>query len=191
MAVREIGTDIKLSGEKEFNDGMKAINSNLKTLKSDMAAVSATFEDNANSVEALTAKNKILQDTVDQQRVKVDALRQMYEKVAAASGENSAAADKWKQQLNNATVALVKEEKALRQNNEALEKAKSSTESAENAAEDLADAADEATRSADKAADGLEEMNEESDRADSILPKVVGGLGSLAGAAVKDRKSVV
>ena len=80
MAVREIGTDIKLTGEKEFNDGMKSINSNLKTLRSDMAAVSATFEDNANSVEALTTKNKILQDSVDQHRVKVDALRQMYEK---------------------------------------------------------------------------------------------------------------
>lgn len=123
MATRTIATDIKLTGEQAFNDGMKAMNSNLKVLRSDMAAVSAEFADNANSVDALTAKNKILQQSVDQQRAKVDALRQMYEKVADASGENSAAADKYKQQLNQATVALHKETAALNKNEEALEAA--------------------------------------------------------------------
>lgn len=106
MAVRTIETDIKLTGEKEFNDQMKAVNSNLKVLKSDMAATSAEFEGNANSVEALTAKQKILQDSVDQQKVKVEVLRSKYKQVSDAYGENSAQADKWKQQLNNATVTL-------------------------------------------------------------------------------------
>lgn len=124
MATRTIGTDIKLTGEKEFNDGMKAMNSNLKTLRTDMAAVSAEYADNADSVEALTAKNKILQQSVDQQKAKVDALRQMYEKTVKASGENSAAADKWKQQLNQATVALHKETAALEKNQAALDEAK-------------------------------------------------------------------
>lgn len=123
MAVRTIATDLKLTGEKEFNDQMKAVNSNLKTLRSDMAAVSAEFDDNAGSVDALAAKNKILQDTVDQQKAKVDALRAMYEKVSAAYGENSAQADKWKQQLNNATAALAKDTAALEKNSAALKKA--------------------------------------------------------------------
>lgn len=185
MAVRTIGTDIKLTGEKEFNDGMKAINSNLKTLRSDMASVSATFEDNADSVEALTSKQKILQDSVDQQRVKVDALRQMYEKVAAASGENSAAADKWKQQLNMATVALAKEEKALRQNNDALDKAKAALKDAEKATEDLDEASKDAAKSADKTADSLDDVSKKADKADSALPGVVNGLGSVASAAIQ------
>lgn len=191
MGVRTIGTDIKLTGEKEFNDGMKAINSNLKTLRSDMAAVSATFEDNANSVESLTAKNKILQDSVDQQRVKVDALRQMYEKVAAASGENSAAADKWKQQLNNATVALAKEERALRQNNEALEAAKSAASSAQEAVDDLADANTDVARTADRAADELDDMGDKAERTGNILPGVVQGLGGLASGALQAGAAVV
>lgn len=120
MATRTIGTDIKLTGEKEFNDGMKAMNSNLKTLRSDMAAVSAEYEDNADSVKALTAKNKLLQESVDQQKAKVEALRRMHEKAAATYGENSAQADKWKQQLNQATVALHKDTAALEKNAEAL-----------------------------------------------------------------------
>lgn len=120
MSVRTIATDIKLTGEKEFNDGMKAMNSNLKVLRSDMAAVSAEYADNADSVKALTAKNKLLQESVDQQKAKVDALRQMYEKVKDTYGENSAQADKWKQQLNQATVALHKDTEALEKNAEAL-----------------------------------------------------------------------
>lgn len=47
MAVRTIATDFTLTGEKEFNDQMKAVNANLKNLKSDMAAVSSEFADNA------------------------------------------------------------------------------------------------------------------------------------------------
>lgn len=123
MAVRTIGTDIKLTGEKEFNDGMKAINSNLKNLRTDMAATSAEFDGNANSVEALTAKQKTLQESVDQSRVKVDALRQMYEKQVAAYGENSYGADKYRQKLNAARIELAKLTSDLEKNAEALDEA--------------------------------------------------------------------
>lgn len=146
MATRTITTDIKLTGEKEFNDGMVAMNSNLKTLRSDMAAVSAEYDDNAGSVEALTAKQKILQDSVAQHQVKVDALRQKYEHVAEIYGENSAAADKYKQQLNQATVALQKETAALEKNQSALSKAQKEssqyvpiTQRAANAAKEAGD----------------------------------------------------
>ena len=78
MATRTIGTDIKLTGEKEFNAGMKAMNSNLKTLRTDMAVLSAEFDGNAESMEALTAKEKLLGESIAQHEAKVDALRQMY-----------------------------------------------------------------------------------------------------------------
>lgn len=120
MAVRKIETEIALSGEKAFNDGMKAMNANLKNLRTDMAAVSAEFDDNANSVAALTSKQKILQESVDQHKEKVNALRQMYEKQVAAYGENSHGADKYRQALNQATVALHKETQALEKNADAL-----------------------------------------------------------------------
>lgn len=113
MAVRTIATDFTLTGEKEFNDQMKAVNANLKNLKSDMAAVSSEFADNADSTEALAAKQRILQETYDQQKEKVRALNEMYKKQVEASGENSAAADKYRQQLNYATVELNKTKKAL------------------------------------------------------------------------------
>ena len=120
MAKKTIGTELKLTGEKEFNDQMKAINSNLKTTRSDMAAVSAEFADNADSIAALTAKQKVLQQSIEQHKSKVEALRGQYEAAAALYGENSHAANKYRQQLNQATVALTKETAALEKNAEAM-----------------------------------------------------------------------
>lgn len=113
MAVRTIATDFALTGEKEFNDQMKAVNANLKNLKSDMAAVSSEFADNADSTEALAAKQRVLQETYDQQKEKVRALNEMYKRQVEVNGENSAAADKYRQQLNYATVAMNKTKKEL------------------------------------------------------------------------------
>ena len=67
MAVREISTSIKLDGEQAFNDQMKALNNNTKNLRSEMSALSAEFASNAGSVEALTAKQAVQQEIVDQQ----------------------------------------------------------------------------------------------------------------------------
>lgn len=113
MATRTINTDFALTGEKEFNDQMKAVNNNLKNLKSEMAAAASEFDGNADSTEALTKKQRILQDTYDQQKEKVRALSQMLEKQVEKFGEDSAAADKYRQQLNYARAELNKTKKAL------------------------------------------------------------------------------
>lgn len=85
MAVREISTSIKLDGEQAFNDQMKALNNNTKNLRSEMSALSAEFASNAGSVEALTAKQAVQQEIVDQQAEKVRALEQAYSEVAEAT----------------------------------------------------------------------------------------------------------
>lgn len=122
MADRTIETNLKLTGEKEFNQQMKALNNGLKTTKSDMAALSAEFDDNANSAKVLTAKNKLLQSSVTQHEKKVELLRNQYKASAAALGEDAATTQKYKQQLNQATVALKKETDALEENQKALRK---------------------------------------------------------------------
>lgn len=120
MANRTIGTEIKLQGEKEFNAQMKALNNGLKTTRSDMVALTASFDSNSASIKDLAAKQKILQSSVDQHKEKVAALKNQYEAAAAAYGENSAAAQKYRQQLNFATAALEKETAALEKNADAL-----------------------------------------------------------------------
>lgn len=120
MATRTIGTELKLTGEKEFNQQMKAVNAGLKTTKSDMAALTSKFADNANSMKALLEKQKLLRSSVEQHKEKVDALTKQYKAAAKQYGENSAMAQKYKQDLNNATVALNKETAALEKNADAM-----------------------------------------------------------------------
>ena len=120
MATRTIGTEIVLSGEKQFNDAMKGVNNNLKNLKTEMAATSSEFDGNADSMKALTAKQKILEQSVDQHEAKVAALSARYDDQKKKYGENSSQADKYRQQLNQATVELNKQKKALEDTKEAI-----------------------------------------------------------------------
>ena len=122
MADRDIQTNLKLTGEKEFNQQMKALSNGLKTTKSDMAALSSEFDDNANSAKALTAKNKLLQKSVAEHENKVAVLRQQYEAAREVLGENAALTQKYQRDLNYATIALNKETDALEENQKALRK---------------------------------------------------------------------
>lgn len=139
MATRTIKTEllVGMAGEREFNDQMKSVNNNLKTLKSEMARTASEFADSADSTEALEAKQRILQDTYDQQKEKVRALSQMLEKQVEKFGEDSAAADKYRQQLNYAQVELNKTGKSLDAVNDALADQSKETDRAAKALEVL------------------------------------------------------
>lgn len=123
MAVRTIATDLTLSGETEFNDAMKSVSNNLKTLKSEMKLLSAEFADNADSVEALTAKEKTLEEYSGQYIAEIDAIEAHLEHVKDAYGENSAEADKWARALNNAKADLANTIRELDKTRAALDKA--------------------------------------------------------------------
>ena len=121
MAVREIGASVSLDAST-FKKEMSAVNSNLSGLQSEMKAVTAEFAENANGVEALSAKQKILSQQEEQQKVKVDALTKAYEEQAAATGEDSVETDKLRKQLNNARADYAKAHTAAKQNREELQK---------------------------------------------------------------------
>lgn len=155
MATRTINTDFALTGEKEFNDQMKAANNNLKNLKSEMAAAASEFDGNADSTEALTKKQRILQDTYDQQKEKVRALSQMLEKQVEKFGEDSAAADKYRQQLNYAQAELNKTGKSLDAVNDALADQSKETDRAAKALEVLKTAGQGAGKGLELGAKGI------------------------------------
>lgn len=166
MAVRTIATDFTLTGEKEFNDQMKIVNANLKNLKSDMAAVSSEFADNADSTEALAAKQRILQETYDQQKEKVRALNEMYKRQVEVNGENSAAADKYRQQLNYATVAM--------------NKTKNELDKVISAQEDCVESSEDASKAMDKVGESGSGMS----KGLAIGAKGIAAVASAAAAAV-------
>lgn len=60
----QIKTSIDLTGEKEYRAACTNINSSLREIGSEMKLTTAEFADNADSVEALTAKQKLLTKAV-------------------------------------------------------------------------------------------------------------------------------
>lgn len=108
MATRRIDTTLGLSGEKEFNDQMKSVNNELKNLSAEMKVAATASDEESSAIEKLANKQRILNAQVDQQEEKVRALADMHKRAAEAAGEDSAAADKYRQQLLNAQAALNK-----------------------------------------------------------------------------------
>ena len=62
------GLKIGLEGEKEFKKSIADINQEFKVLGSEMKLVTAQFDKNDNSIEALTARQSVLTKEVDAQR---------------------------------------------------------------------------------------------------------------------------
>lgn len=128
MAARTISATIALNGEQAFNNAMKSINSNLRVLKSELSATSSSFSGQANSLAALTAKNKQLSEIYDQQKEKVRALEQAVKESAEKYGENSQQTDRLKISYNQARVELDRLGQELQQNAQYMEEAKNSTD---------------------------------------------------------------
>ncbi len=120
MPTRKIETEVAVGGEKQFNDAMKGLNSNLKTLRSDMALTTAEFDKNDTSIQGLTKKQLILGQTISQQKEVVNAFKTRLEAVEKQYGKNSAQADKARQALNSAKAELIKSQEAAKKNAAAL-----------------------------------------------------------------------
>lgn len=128
MATRTITTRLALDGEKEFKKSISDVNSNLKTMKSEMSLVDAEFKGQANTLEALTKKNKLLRAEQEQQTEKVKALEKAVEDAAEAYGDTDKRTDNYRQQLNRAKKELVEINEALDKNEKYLDEARKSTD---------------------------------------------------------------
>ena len=163
MATRTITTRIALDGEKAFKDQMAQVNSELRNLKSEMTLVDATFKGHVNTTEALTAKHKVLQGSVEQQRERVRALTQAVEDATQAYGDNDKRTDGYRQSLNRAKAELADLNRELQDNERYL---------------------DEASKSADGCAESIDEYGKAVRDADSSkdpLGNLMAGFGNLKG----------
>ena len=86
---QNVKTRLSFDGEAEYKAACKEINSTLKVLNSEMKLVTAEYKDNASSVDALKAKQAVLQKTYDEQAKKVKETEAALEKCRKATGDNS------------------------------------------------------------------------------------------------------
>ncbi len=120
---QNVKTRLSFDGEAEYKAACKEINSTLKVLNSEMKLVTAEYKDNASSVDALKAKQAVLQKTYDEQAKKVKETEAALEKCRKATGDNSEESKKLETQLNYQKAALVKTEQELGKTTDEMEKA--------------------------------------------------------------------
>lgn len=117
----DIGPRIGIEGEKEFRDAISQINTNMKTLKTEMVAVASQFDKNDKSQEAYAAKNQVLNKQIEEQKKKLQELTKGLEMSAVKYGENDKVTQGWRQAVNKATAELNGMERELNDNTKAID----------------------------------------------------------------------
>ena len=63
-----IGLKLGIEGEKDFKNALKDINSTFKVLGSELNLVSSQFDKQDKSVEAVSARSRVLNKEIDEQK---------------------------------------------------------------------------------------------------------------------------
>jgi chromosome segregation ATPase len=162
MMADNFGLRIGIEGEREFKNALREINQNFKVLGSEMNLVTSQFDKQDKSLQAVTARNEVLNKEIDAQKEKISMLESALRNAAESFGENDKRTKAWQVQLNNANADLNRMERELEE----------STADAENLGETL----EESGESADKAGGRFEKFG-------GILKGIGAAMGSVAVAA--------
>ena len=122
------GLKIGVEGEKEFKKALADINQSFKVLGSEMKLVSSQFDKNDKSVQALSARNNVLNKEIEAQKQKIETLRSALQNASDSFGEPDRRTQSWQIQLNNDEAALNDMERELSDNNAILEEANSNSD---------------------------------------------------------------
>jgi phage-related protein len=147
----DIGLKIGIEGEKEFKKALSDINQSFKVLGSEMNLVASQFEKQDHSIEAITARNQVLNKEIDTQKDKITTLEKALGNATSSFGENDRRTKAWAVQLNNAKAELNSMERELEQNNKALDKTANEFDDAEKQADQFGDELKKSARQADDA----------------------------------------
>lgn len=131
----DIGPKIGIDGEAEFRKELNNINQQLRTLGSEMKAVTSSFAEGDKSEEALAAQTDVLNRQIDAQQQKLEQLQKGLDASAQKYGENDTRTLKWAQAVNNATADLNKMRRQLDSTESGLDGVSDATEEAGDAAD--------------------------------------------------------
>ena len=92
-----IGPRIQVDGEEEYRRQIRGIIEQSKTLDAEMKAMAAGFSDTATEQEKAAAASGKLAEQLELARRRTELVREMTEKSAEATGENSTQTLKWRQ----------------------------------------------------------------------------------------------
>ena len=180
-----IGIKFGAEGEQEFKKALNEINQAYKVLGSEMKLVQSQFDKNDNSVEALTARNEVLNKQIDAQKDKIAALKSALDNAAASFGENDKRTQAWQIKLNNAEAALNGMERDLKKNNDAIDEASSEFKDAEKAADKFGDEIKKTGKETEQAGAQFQKVGEVLKNVGKAMTAAAAAIGAGAVAAGK------
>lgn len=174
MAGYDIGPKISIKGESEFNQSISKINQNLKEYGSELKAVSSEFDAQADSMESLTAKNKVLKKQYDEQSDKLkllsdqikkqtdylDAQAKEIQQLTNEYGENSSQVQKAEKAYANTESTISKLKTAFNETTAYANRLSSEISDNDSKLDDLAKSAGDASTQVDKVGDSSEQTGE-------------------------------
>lgn len=186
-----IKTRIEITGEKEYKDAIKDINKNLSLMGSEMKLAAAQFADNAKGVEALKAKQDILNKTYQEQVQKVKAAEQMLEKYKDQGEKGADAARNMQIELNRFATAAAKTQNELNRTNKELEEAEKAMNSLDSETGQAANGLKDVGNESKTATKGIKEIGDESDKTSQtikksmgIISKAIAGIGAAVSTGI-------
>ena len=105
MAV-DIGPKIGIDGEKEFRESLRTMGQQLKTLGTEMKAVTSAFDVDNDSQKKLASQSDILSRQLEVQQQRITEIQKALDYARQNYAENSNEVQRWQQALNNATADL-------------------------------------------------------------------------------------
>ncbi len=116
----DIGPKIGIDGEKEFRDALKSMGQQLKTLGTEMTAVTSAFDVDNDSQKKLTAQSDVLNRQLEIQQQRLGEVQKALDYAKANYSENSSEVQRWQQALNNATADLNRTKSGIESINEEM-----------------------------------------------------------------------
>ena len=172
------GFRLGVEGEKDFKKALADINQTYKVLGSEMKLVASQFEKNDNSIEALSARNEVLNKQIDLQKGKIETLRDALKNASESFGENDKRTKNWQVQLNNAEAALNDMERELKDNKTQMDKVADS-------ADDMGDEIKNSGKQADDSKGKFEGLKGTLSSVGKALAATVAAIGTAAVATGK------
>lgn len=146
-----IGPKIGIDGEKEFRQNLNSISQQLKTLGTEMKAVTSAFDANDKSQENLANQSQVLTEQLSLQEKRIAEIQKALDHARANYDENSNEVQRWQQAMNNAVAELNKTRSQL-------SKVQSEMDGTEDSTKDLTEALNDVGGASEKASGGLSSM---------------------------------
>lgn len=146
-----IGPKIGIDGEKEFRQNLNSISQQLKTLGTEMKAVTSAFDANDKSQENLANQSQVLTEQLSLQEKRIEEIQKALDHARSNYAENSNQVQRWQQAMNNAVAELNKTRSQL-------SKVQSEMDGTEDSTKDLTEALNDVGGASEKASGGLSSM---------------------------------